>query len=653
MRTWNVYIAIAAMVCSMAMKAGASERADQSGAIKTIQEYLATKDYGPHAEIEFSAPTDRYAASDRILHFAVSWRILNALDQLSLTRLALARNEIFARHGFIFKTSPWKEIFAGVPWYRQNPAFVESKVSISEEDNLDFIRSIENGDNALERGLSRAQSSDLDVQRAQAALAKSNDVGETKEIISQIKQYAEEGNIDAQCLIGDIYTDADLLVNAIPWLQRAAERGHPGAQFLLGSLYLIGGAEVHKNTSKAAQWLRKAAMQSKAGAEFSYAETLKDQKDTWLWMKKAAAQGDYAAIDWLAEHYENGDAVVQKDLVQAAAWREVQSPLHDENIEVDRKRHKLALQMTPKQKDSAHERAAAISKQYPFRNWAMAAWGCTDAYPSLQDYGLIKAAINGNPTAMAPPVTVVQRHAAVSARQVRAPVAKPDIQWVNIAGGSFTMGASDWLRSNPMHKVEVKSFQMAKTLVTNKQYKACVEAGACVPQADTCMSAGFEDDDLPALCAGWDGAMTFSKWVGGRLPSEAEWEYAARSSGKDYKYPWGNEAATCERAVIDDSAVGGLGCGRNAPWPVCSKPKGNSEQGLCDMAGNAWEWTQDWYHDSYNGAPTDGSAWEIPAGSFRVLRGGSWHNDAEYARSAYRCNDPGLRYCVGAFRPVR
>jgi formylglycine-generating enzyme required for sulfatase activity len=225
---------------------------------------------------------------------------------------------------------------------------------------------------------------------------------------------------------------------------------------------------------------------------------------------------------------------------------------------------------------------------------------------------------------------------------------KAGIEWVTIPGGSFMMGSNEGLdNEKPRHRVTVKPFQMAKTLVTNNQYQACVQAGACTAPAD--YGDVLKGDDQPVLGVDWNQAKAFSEWAGGRLPSEAEWEYTARSAGKEQKYPWGDAEATCEKAVISS---GGDGCGRNATWPVCSKPAGNTQQGLCDMAGNAWEWTQDWYHDSYNGAPTDGSAWEIPRGSLRVYRGGSANYLSDHARSSYRnANEPNARG-IG-FRPVR
>jgi len=98
----------------------------------------------------------------------------------------------------------------------------------------------------------------------------------------------------------------------------------------------------------------------------------------------------------------------------------------------------------------------------------------------------------------------------------------------------------------------------------------------------------------------------------------------------------------------------GDGCGRGSTWPVCSKPNGNTTQGLCDMAGNVWEWVQDWWHNSYDGAPTDGSAWETPTGSFRVDRGGSWFFLARDVRAANRNNgSPGSRNVYVGFRLAR
>ena len=239
--------------------------------------------------------------------------------------------------------------------------------------------------------------------------------------------------------------------------------------------------------------------------------------------------------------------------------------------------------------------------------------------------------------------------------------------WCLIPGGSFNMGSNDGDDDErPVHSVTVRTFEMSKTAVTFRQYRACVSAGGCTPahvDDGTCwiwngskweqgrLPSSFQGDEQPVVCVDWDQAQAYARWAGGRLPTEAEWEYAARSGGRDWKYPWGNENATCERAVMDD---GGNGCGRNSTWPVCSKPRGNTTQGLCDMAGNVWEWVQDWYHDSYNGAPTDGSAWERPTGSYRVSRGGSWVSSARFVRAANR-NDflPGDRNCNVGFRLAR
>ena len=198
------------------------------------------------------------------------------------------------------------------------------------------------------------------------------------------------------------------------------------------------------------------------------------------------------------------------------------------------------------------------------------------------------------------------------------------VEWVSVGGGKFTMGTDDgsewFIYAKPPHEVNIKNFEMSKTLVTVEQYAECVIKGGCTEPATASYSycnwgvAGRQRD--PINCVDWDQANQYAKFKDARLPSEAEYEYAATSGGKNQKYPWGNEDATSDKAVMS----------RNSTMPVCSTPAGNAKVSggeLCDIVGNVWEWVQDKWHDSYAGAPTDGSAYE-GANSGRVARGGSF-----------------------------
>ncbi|RJO65916.1 MAG: formylglycine-generating enzyme family protein [Myxococcales bacterium] len=218
------------------------------------------------------------------------------------------------------------------------------------------------------------------------------------------------------------------------------------------------------------------------------------------------------------------------------------------------------------------------------------------------------------------------------------PPADLGLNWVPVPGGTFQMGSNSGITDEkPVHAVTVSSFELAKAETTGADYEACVKAGACAPAGGGAYcNAGQPERRLhPINCVTFPQAQAFCAWVGGRLPTEAEWERAAR--GDDGRlYPWGPEPATCERAVIDE---GGPGCGEHGTKPVCSRPKGDAPGGLCDMAGNVWEWTADRYLKTYYAVspavdPKGPEEGEETKG--RALRSGSWTNTPEWVRAVDR-----------------
>lgn len=196
---------------------------------------------------------------------------------------------------------------------------------------------------------------------------------------------------------------------------------------------------------------------------------------------------------------------------------------------------------------------------------------------------------------------------------------------VLVSSGAFWMGCNDDVDSNctwlerPYHEVTLSTYGIDRTEVTQGMYKSCLDAGDCKsPPCNFNPSTSF---DKPVVCVAWAEAVTYCNWIGKRLPTEAEWEKAARGTD-GRKYPWGNETATCNYAVMEE---GEDGCGTDSTWIGCSKsPAGDSPYGLCDMAGNVSEWVSDWGDEHYysNSPSTNPSGPET--GTYRVFRGGSF-----------------------------
>ena len=186
----------------------------------------------------------------------------------------------------------------------------------------------------------------------------------------------------------------------------------------------------------------------------------------------------------------------------------------------------------------------------------------------------------------------------------------PPLDFVLIEGGTFIMGSDNQSSERPPHEVTISRFEIQRHEITVGEYRRCVDAGVCTePAAGTSLnelnwtSEPDVKEDHPVNGVRWFQLMEFAAWVGARLPSEAEWEYAAKSQGREITHPWGEEPPSC--ALLDyDNETCGYGTSR-----VCSFPDGFTDQGLCDMAGNVFEWVLDQGHYTYDGAPNDGSAW--------------------------------------------
>lgn len=247
-------------------------------------------------------------------------------------------------------------------------------------------------------------------------------------------------------------------------------------------------------------------------------------------------------------------------------------------------------------------------------------------------------------------------------------------EMITMPPGSFEMGGATWRTGKPVHRVTIPTFKLGKYEVTVSEFGGFIEATGYLTDAERnaggnigCFSEQPSDndgswasgrswynpgypvqDDQPVVCVSWNDAQAYIAWLNDktngnyRLPTESEWEYAARAGSKT-KYHFGNsKSELCRYGNHADVSIGPDYTGRN----TCSDGVGEGTAvvgsyrqnafGLYDMHGNVWEWVQDCWNDSYKGAPTDGSAWTSGDCSLRVHRGGGWATAPEGLHSDYR-----------------
>ena len=225
----------------------------------------------------------------------------------------------------------------------------------------------------------------------------------------------------------------------------------------------------------------------------------------------------------------------------------------------------------------------------------------------------------------------------------------PTTAMVHIPAGEFLMGSDEGDPDaeddeHPQHTAYVGEFWIDETEVTNAQYRKCVETGVC--RAPTTCDYGepiYSDSskaDHPVVCVSWWDAKTYCEWAGKRLPTEAEWEKAARGTD-GRRYPWGNsfdgsKVNFCDVNCELDWKDSGADDGYQRTAPVGSYPKGASPYGALDMAGNVWEWCQDWCDEDYYASSPQRDPQGPSSGESRVIRGGSWCFNEWSVRAALR-----------------
>lgn len=222
------------------------------------------------------------------------------------------------------------------------------------------------------------------------------------------------------------------------------------------------------------------------------------------------------------------------------------------------------------------------------------------------------------------------------------------MEMIYVPPGHFIMGnpSPQGYDEYPQRTVFLSAYWIDETEVTAAQYRECVELGDCsaAGTSNLCTHPDQAKSDHPINCVTWKQAAEYCQWAGKRLPTEAEWEKAAR--GMDGRiYPWGNQAPS--------QTLANLGRNEGATTPVSQYPAGASPYGILDMAGNLWEWVEDRYIGDYYSQSSNLNPQPPSTGESRVVRGGSWNDVGAEVRAANRQpENPGQRSATIGFRCV-
>ena len=361
-----------------------------------------------------------------------------------------------------------------------------------------------------------------------------------------------------------------------------------------------------------------------------------------------AASGAFAVADAVADAQDRATGTKPSGIVPRASpeqfelafWNSIRDSAHASDYEAYLKAYPQG-------------RFAALAQARMARLRAPAAQGPATAQAPAPAPAAPPLKAKPVPARPQPPATTAATSAAAAAArasgEIRDCQACPVL--VSLPAGSFTMGsnASD-PSERPAHHVVIDApFAIGKLEVTVQQWNACVTANGC-PRLAQALNA---NPNAPVRDVSWDDAQQYIKWIGlvsgkpFRLPTEAEWEFAARG-GTASPYWWGEKMvpgkANCKECGPPWHEDGPVGVGSSAA----------NGYGMHDTSGSVWEWVADCWHANFKGAPGDGTAWDEPNCRVRVIRGGSWRDGSAYMLASTRFKyDAGVRQSQNGFRVAR